>query len=90
LEIQNQLRREARKTEALAYREMKVAHANSIQAKYPIPTTPSGKVVGQHTKWHSVVCATGCSHAHIRLVHQGVQEVSKSLEVCFAGHSSGT
>jgi hypothetical protein len=30
LELQNQLRREARKTKALAYREMKVAHANSI------------------------------------------------------------
>jgi hypothetical protein len=55
LEVQNQLCREAWKNEALAYNEMKVAHANGLPTKYPIPTTPSREIVGQCTKWHSTV-----------------------------------
>ena len=53
----NAARRQERQLDHAAYGEMRAAHAHGRQARFPIPTTPTGDIIGQRTKWHRAVRA---------------------------------
>lgn len=53
----NTARRQTRHLHQIGYTEMRAAHAAGRQGKFPIPTTPSGEIIGQRTKWHRAVRA---------------------------------
>ncbi|KAG0595889.1 hypothetical protein M758_UG207100 [Ceratodon purpureus] len=56
-EAANATRRQHRQFEQVGYGEMRAAHAAGRPGRFPIPTTPSGEIIGQRTKWHRAVLA---------------------------------
>jgi hypothetical protein len=55
MQRQNDLRKESRQSESVAYRTLRDAHSKGLSAKFPLPTTPQGNIIGSKTKWHAAV-----------------------------------
>lgn len=55
MQRQNELKKESRQAESVAYCSLRDAHSKGLSAKFPLATTPHGDIIGSKTKWHAVV-----------------------------------